>query len=222
MTTETHADRFAALRQKMVEAQLRARGIRDERVLAAMERVPREIFICEEYWEQAYEDHPLPIGSGQTVSQPYIVAFMLEVLSLKGAEKVLEIGTGTGYQTALLAELAGQVYSVERIESLARTAEAILQRLGSRNVGLTVGDGSRGLVEQAPFDATVVSAAAPQIPQPLLEQLREGGRMVIPVGPADAQELILVRKQDGGAVITNLEGCRFVPLIGEQGYGEGW
>jgi len=222
MTTETHADRFAALRQKMVEAQLRARGIRDERVLAAMERVPREIFICEEYWEQAYEDHPLPIGSGQTVSQPYIVAFMLEVLSLKGAEKVLEIGTGTGYQTALLAELAGQVYSVERIESLARTAEAILQRLGSRNVGLTVGDGSRGLVEQAPFDAIVVSAAAPQIPQPLLEQLREGGRMVIPVGPADAQELILVRKQDGGAVITNLEGCRFVPLIGEQGYGEGW
>ncbi|MGO9649677.1 MAG: protein-L-isoaspartate(D-aspartate) O-methyltransferase [Terriglobales bacterium] len=206
----------------MVEAQLRARGIRDERVLAAMERVPREIFICEEYWEQAYEDHPLPIGSGQTVSQPYIVAFMLEVLSLKGAEKVLEIGTGTGYQTALLAELAGQVYSVERIESLARTAEAILQRLGSRNVGLTVGDGSRGLVEQAPFDAIVVSAAAPQIPQLLLEQLREGGRMVIPVGPADAQELILVRKRDGGAVITNLEGCRFVPLIGEQGYGEGW
>ncbi|MFZ0804292.1 MAG: protein-L-isoaspartate(D-aspartate) O-methyltransferase [Terriglobales bacterium] len=222
MTTDAHAEGFAALRHKMVEAQLRARGIRDGRVLAAMERVPREMFISEEYWGQAYEDHPLPIGAGQTVSQPYIVAFMLEILALGGSEKVLEIGTGSGYQTALLAELAGQVYSVERIGTLAHSAEEILQRLGYRNVGLIVGDGSRGIAEQAPFDAIVVSAAAPQVPQPLLEQLGEAGRMVIPVGPADAQELILVRKQDGIGVITNLEGCRFVPLIGEQGYGEGW
>lgn len=222
MTTDTHPDRLATLRQKMVDAQLRGRGIRDKRVLTAMERVPREMFISEEYWEQAYEDHPLPIGAGQTVSQPYIVAFMLEALSLGGSEKVLEIGTGSGYQTALLAELARQVYSVERIETLAHSAEAVLQRLGYRNVSLLVGDGSRGLAERAPFDAVVVSAAAPMIPQALLEQLRERGRMVIPVGPTDAQELILVRKEAGQAVVTNLEGCRFVPLIGEQGYREGW
>jgi protein-L-isoaspartate(D-aspartate) O-methyltransferase len=222
MTTDTHADRLARLRQKMVDVQLRARGIKDERVLAAMGRVPREQFIREEYWEQAYEDHPLPIEAGQTVSQPYIVAFMLEALSLEGSEKLLEIGTGSGYQTALLAELARQVFSVERIESLARTAKLVLSRLGYKNISLTVGDGSLGLAEQAPFDAIVVSAAGPTIPQPLLEQLREDGRMVIPVGPADAQELKLVRKQHGDAVVTNLEGCRFVPLIGEQGYSEGW
>ena len=222
MTTDAHVDRYAVQRQKMVNAQLRARGIRDERVLAAMERVPRHLFVPDEYQSSAYEDHPLPIGNGQTVSQPYIVAFMLEVLSLDGSEKVLEIGTGSGYQTALLAELARQVYSVERIEVLAHSAEATLRLLGYANVSLPVGDGSRGLVEYAPFDAIVVSAAAPQIPKRLLEQLREAGRMVIPVGPPDAQELILVRKQDGDAVITKLEGCRFVPLIGEQGYGEGW
>ncbi len=180
------------------------------------------MFVSEEYQEQAYADHPLPIGEGQTVSQPYIVAFMLEVLSLKGAETVLEVGTGSGYQTALLAQLAWRVYSVERIESLAHSAETTLQRLGYTNVSLMVGDGSQGLAEQAPFDAIVVSAAAPHIPQPLLEQLGEAGRMIIPIGPPDAQELILVHKKDGCAVATNLEGCRFVPLIGEQGYGKGW
>jgi protein-L-isoaspartate(D-aspartate) O-methyltransferase len=222
MTTDAQLDRFAALRQKMVNVQLRARGIRDERVLAAMERVPRHLFVPDEYQSGAYEDHPLPIGNGQTVSQPYIVAFMLEALSLDGSEKVLEIGTGSGYQTALLAKLARQVYSVERIEALAHSAEATLRLLGDADVSLIVGDGSRGLPEYAPFDAIVVSAAAPQIPQPLLEQLREAGRMVIPVGPPEAQELILVRKQDGRAVVTRLEGCRFVPLVGEQGYGEGW
>lgn len=222
MMSDIQAERFAVLRQKMVNAQLRGRGIRDERVLAAMGRVPRHLFVADEYQHSAYEDHPLPIGAGQTVSQPFIVAFMLEVLSLKGSEAVLEIGTGSGYQTALLAELSRQVYSVERIESLAQAAEAALQRLGYTNVSLMLGDGSRGWVEYAPFDAIVVSAAAPMIPQPLLEQLREGGRMIIPVGSPDAQELQLVRKRDGGAVITNLEGCRFVPLIGEQGYGEGW
>ena len=213
---------FATLRRKMVEVQLRARGIRDERVLSAMERVPREMFVSEEYWPQAYEDHPLPIAAGQTVSQPYIVAFTLEALSLDGTKKVLEIGTGSGYQTALLAELARQVYSVERIESLAASAERTLWRLGYRNVTLTVGDGSLGLVEQAPFDAIVVSAAAPQIPRPLIEQLHEAGKMVVPVGPSDAQELLLVRKREGDVIVERLDGCRFVPLIGEQGYGEGW
>jgi protein-L-isoaspartate(D-aspartate) O-methyltransferase len=222
MTTGIQSDRFALSRQKMVDVQLRARGIRDERVLAAMGKVPRHLFVGDEYQSSAYEDHPLLIGAGQTVSQPYIVAFMLEGLSFDGSETVLEIGTGSGYQTALLAELTRQVYSVERIESLATSAEATLQRLGYSNVNLIVGDGSRGLVEHAPFDAIVVSAAAPAIPQPLLEQLRPGGRMVIPVGPADAQELKLVRKQGERVVITNLEGCRFVPLIGQHGHREGW
>jgi protein-L-isoaspartate(D-aspartate) O-methyltransferase len=222
MTIGIQSDRFATMRQKMVNAQLRARGIGDEKVLAAMEKVPRHLFVADEYRESAYEDHPLPIGAGQTISQPYIVAFMLEALALDASEMVLEIGTGSGYQAALLAELARQVYSVERIESLAHGAEEILQHLGYTNVRLILGDGSYGLSEHAPFDAIVVSAAAPTIPQALLEQLREGGRMVIPVGPAAAQELKLVGKQDSGAVVTNLEGCRFVPLIGEQGYGEGW
>src|SRR5580704_8832917 len=161
MTTGIQSDRFALSRQKMVDVQLRARGIRDERVLAAMGKVPRHLFVGDEYQSSAYEDHPLLIGAGQTVSQPYIVAFMLEGLSFDGSETVLEIGTGSGYQTALLAELTRQVYSVERIESLATSAEATLQRLGYSNVNLIVGDGSRGLVEHAPFDAIVVSAAAP-------------------------------------------------------------
>ena len=222
MTAGTESERYAALRHTMVKAQLRARGIRDERVLAAMGRVPRELFVSADHWQEAYEDHPLPIGGGQTISQPYIVAFMLEALALDGSEIVLEIGTGSGYQTALLAELALQVYSVERIEALARAAEATVQELGYRNVRVAVGDGSLGLAEHAPFDAIVVSAAAPSTPQALLEQLREGGRMVIPVGPPDAQVLWLARKEDGDAVVTRLEGCRFVPLIGEQGFGEGW
>jgi protein-L-isoaspartate(D-aspartate) O-methyltransferase len=222
MTIGIQSDRFATLRQTMVDAQLRARGVRDERVLAAMGRVPRHLFVAGEDQDSAYEDHPLPIGDGQTISQPYIVAFMLEALSLDGSEAVLEIGSGSGYQTALLAELARQVYSMERIESLAHGATAILRRLGCGNVSLIVGDGSLGWVEHAPFDAIVVSAAAPMIPQALLEQLRESGRMVIPVGPPDAQELKLARKQEGRAVVTNLEGCRFVPLVGKQGYGEGW
>jgi protein-L-isoaspartate(D-aspartate) O-methyltransferase len=222
MTIGFQSDGFVAQRQKMVAAQLRARGIRDERVLAAMGKVPRHLFVADEYRDSAYEDHPLPIGGDQTISQPYIVAFMLEVLALDGPETVLEIGAGSGYQTALLGELARQVYSVERIKSLAHSAEEMLEGLEYRNVTVVVGDGSLGLAAHAPFDAIVVSAAAPSIPQPLLEQLREGGRMVLPVGPAEAQELKVVRKREGRAMVTNLEGCRFVPLIGEQGYGEAW
>ena len=215
-------DDFAARRATMVQTQLRARGLRDERVLRAMARVPRHEFVAEEYGEQAYEDHPILIGEGQTLSQPYIVALMLEALALAGTETVLEIGTGSGYQTALLAELANQVHSVERLPSLARTAEALLRKLGCKHARVHVGDGSQGLPEWAPFDAIVVSAAAPRVPPPLFEQLREGGRMVIPVGPASAQELQLVRKQEGRAVVIPLESCRFVPLIGGQGYPEGW
>ena len=222
MAADTQIDPFLVQRRTMVDSQLRARGIRDERILAAMLRVPRHEFVSGEYRDQAYEDHPIPIGEGQTVSQPYIVAIMLEALALDPSDTVLEVGTGSGYQTALLAELTRQVYSVERHPSLARTAQAALARLGYTNVEVFLGDGSHGLPERAPFDAVVVSAAAPQIPPPLFEQLREAGRMVIPVGPAHAQELQLVRKQSGQPVVTNLEGCRFVPLIGSEAYPSGW
>jgi protein-L-isoaspartate(D-aspartate) O-methyltransferase len=197
----------------MVENQLRARGIRDERLLRAMERVPRHEFVEPSYRNQAYEDHPLPINAGQTVSQPYIVALMLEMLRLDPSSRVLEIGTGSGYQTAILAEICAHVYSVERHPQLAHEAQETLSRLGFTNLTLRVGDGGQGLPECAPFDAIVVSAAAKQIPVPLFEQLREAGRMIIPVGPPEAQELQLVRKREGKPLITLLEGCRFVPLI---------
>ena len=210
MATQIHPDGYAAERQVMVASQLRSRGIRDQRVLDAMSRVPRHGFVADEYREQAYEDHPIPIGEGQTVSQPYIVALTLDALSLQPSFKVLEIGTGSGYQTALLAELCADVYSVERHAPLARDAEATLARLGYNNVNVVVGDGSQGLPAMAPFDAIVVSAAAPQIPTPLIEQLRDG--------PPQAQELQLVWKRDGRPVVQSLDGCRFVPLIGGQGY----
>jgi protein-L-isoaspartate(D-aspartate) O-methyltransferase len=218
MAAETQSDVFTAQRRKMVESQLRARGIRDERVLAAMSRVPRHEFVSAEYRDQIYEDHPIPLGEGQTISQPFIVAIMLQALALDPADLVLEVGTGSGYLTALLAELTRHVYSVERHTSLAQTAQSTLARLGCTNVDVLVGDGSKGLPNRAPFDAIVVSAAAPQIPPPLFEQLREGGRMIVPVGPAQAQELQLVRKRGGQPVIFGMEGCRFVPLIGSEGY----
>jgi len=196
----------------MVETQLRARGIRDQRLLNAMASIPRHEFVDPRYRGQAYQDYPLPIAAGQTISQPYIVALMLELLQLDASSKVLEIGTGSGYQTAVLSRIAGHVYSVERHSELARTAET-LSRLGLTNVSVVTGDGSLGLREHAPFDAIVVSAAAAEIPPPLFEQLREGGRMIIPVGPPEKQELQLVRKQEGKAVMSLREGCRFVPLI---------
>ena len=217
MATQLHPDRFLVERQNMVETQLRARGIRDERLLRAMATVPRHEFVEPRYRDQAYEDHPLPIGAGQTVSQPYIVALMLEILQLEPSSKVLEIGTGSGYLTARLARLSARVYSVERHPQLAREAEDTLSRLGFSNITVLVGDGSKGLPEHAPFDAIVVSAAASQIPAPLLDQLREGGRMIIPVGPSEAQELQLIQKREGKPLITVLEGCRFVPLIEGQG-----
>jgi protein-L-isoaspartate(D-aspartate) O-methyltransferase len=218
MAAETQVDVFTAQRRAMVESQLRARGIRDERVLAAMSHVPRHEFVAVDYRDQVYEDHPIPIGEGQTISQPYIVAIMLQALALDSSDVVLEVGTGSGYLTALLAELARQIYSVERHASLARTAQATLDRLGYINVEVLVGDGGDGFPDRSPFDAVIVSAAAPQIPPPLFEQLREGGRMIVPVGPPQAQELQLVDKHGGQPVVSRMEGCRFVPLIGSEGY----
>ena len=220
MAAEIRTDAYARPRADMVEVQLRARGIHDRRVLAAMARVPRHEFVASDYWGQAYEDHPIPIAEGQTVSQPYIVAIMLQAISLRGNETVLEVGTGSGYQAAVLAEMAAKVYTIERHASLADSAQIVLQRLGYRNVGVVVGDGSEGLPEHAPFDAIVVAAAAPKIPPALFEQLRDGGRMAIPVGPTHAQQFQLVQKQQGEIVIKDLDACRFVPLIGSQGYPE--
>lgn len=197
----------------MVESQLRARGITDVRVLDAMTRVPRHEFTPERYRDQAYEDHPLPIGEGQTISQPYIVALMLEALELKAGDRTLEVGTGSGYVTALLAELTAEVFSVERHAVLAGQARELLARLGYRNVNVAVGDGSQGLPAFAPFDAIVVSAAAPELPSPLLAQLAEGGRMIIPVGLADSQQLQLIHMRNGQPHIVLRELCRFVPLV---------
>ena len=204
----------------MVDRQLRARGIRDERVLDAMAHVPRHEFVPLEHREEAYEDHPLAIGEGQTISQPFVVAAMLEALALRSEDVALEVGTGSGYQTAVLAELVRKVYSIERIASLAERARAVLERLGYKNVTVLHGDGSQGLAESAPFDAIVVSAAAPHVPKPLMDQLRDGGRLVLPVGSGFAQELQLVRRIGSTATTMYLDGVRFVPLIGRDGFRE--
>ena len=204
----------------MVEVQLRARGIRDERVLDAMARVPRHEFVPPEYRDEAYEDHPLPIGEGQTISQPFVVAAMLEALALRHEDVVLEVGTGSGYETAVLAELVRAVHSIERIASLAERARTLIERLGYSNVTVIHGDGSLGLPEAAPFDAIVVSAAAPHVPASLMNQLRDGGRLVIPVGGSFAQELQLVRRIGDSSTVLYLDGVRFVPLIGREGFRE--
>jgi protein-L-isoaspartate(D-aspartate) O-methyltransferase len=213
----SQGDHFRAQRERMVRTQLAERGIRDVRVLDAMRKVPRHEFVPESLRQEAYEDHPLPIGEGQTISQPYIVAAMLERLALQAgdqaAERVLEVGTGSGYVTALLSLLCAEVYSVERHAQLAASAESTLRRLGYRNVKIRVGDGSRGWPEYAPFDAILVSAATPEMPPALFAQLREGGRMMVPVGPASSQELQLIRKIGGEPEVRVLEGCRFVPLV---------
>ena len=218
MSTPPQSASFSAERNRMVQSQLRQRGVRDQRVLDAMTRVPRHQFVPERYQAQAYEDHPIPIGFGQTISQPYIVALMLEALSLQPTDTVLEVGTGSGYQTALLAELAARIYSIERHAPLAENAAAVLRSLGYTNATMVVGDGSKGLPQHAPFDAIIVSAAAPQVPLALFHQLAESGRMIVPVGPSDAQELQLITKQDRELVVSHLEGCRFVPLIGGEGF----
>ena len=210
-------DPYISQRQAMVEQQLRRRGIHDERVLGAMEEVPRHEFIPEESRSRAYRDEPVPIGEGQTISQPYIVAIMTQLLAVEPENMVLEIGTGTGYQAAVLSRLARQVYTVERHAALAVRAGENFRRLGYENVEVVVGDGTRGLPEHAPYDRILVAAAAPSVPRPLIEQLAEGGRMVMPVGRPDVQVLQLVRKSQGEIFSSNLEGCRFVPLIGEGG-----
>jgi protein-L-isoaspartate(D-aspartate) O-methyltransferase len=210
---------FATERFSMVENQLRQRGIRDERLLAAMGRVPRHEFVGRQNWNEAYADHPIPIAEKQTTSQPYMIAAMVQAAQIKPEDRVLEIGAGSGYQTALLAELARQVFAVERYASLAETAQKILERLGYRNAKIVTGDGSMGLPEAAPFDAIIVSAAAPRIPQSLVDQLAVGGRLLIPTGDAEQQVLQLIqRNADGTTSVRALEGCRFVPLIGEQGF----
>jgi protein-L-isoaspartate(D-aspartate) O-methyltransferase len=205
-------------RAQMVQNQLRDRGVHDPRVLDAMLRIPRHEFVPPFLREHAYEDHPLPIGEEQTISQPFIIAAALQALALTGNESVLEVGTGSGYQTALLSCLARFVFSVERRPALARSAETNLAKLGLNNVRVRVGDGSKGWPECAPFDAILVSAAAPSLPPSLLEQLAPNARMVIPVGPPEAQELQLVRKHDGSPAVEIVEGCRFVPLVGAEGY----
>ena len=213
MDAPSQRDHFQAERERMVRTQLAERGIREVRVLDAMSRVPRHEFVPETLRQEAYEDHPLPIGEGQTISQPYIVAAMLEHLALQATDRVLEVGTGSGYVTALLSLLCAEVYSVERHAQLAALAESTLHRLGYRNMKIRVGDGRQGWPEYAPFDAILVSAATPEMPPALFAQLREGGRMVVPIGPASSQELQLIRKIGGEPAVRVLEGCRFVPLV---------
>jgi len=214
-------DRYAKQRKKMVDSQIRSRGVRDERVLRAMEKIPRHLFIDEGLIDQAYNDNPLPIGEKQTISQPYIVALMTEALELKGREKVLELGTGSGYQAAILAELADRVFTIERIASLAQKARKLLESLNYYNVVIRVGDGTYGWREESPFDAIAVSAGSPSIPRMLVEQLVIGGRLVIPVGSRYSQSLIkLTRLSENPDDVKreDLGGCRFVNLIGEHGW----
>lgn len=222
MRSETQTDRFAADREAMVRTQIAARGIADPRLLRAMASVPRHEFVSADAREQAYEDCPLPIGAGQTISQPCIVAVMIQALRLEPDYRALEIGAGSGYLSAVLAELCRDVYSLERLPLLAQKASATLLRLGYKNVRVIEADGTVGWPEESPYDAIVVSAAAPKLPSMLFEQLQEGGRMVIPIGPAESQQLQLVKKQNGHPATSVLEHCRFVPLIGAQGYATGW
>ena len=210
----TAAD-LAAQRQRMVEQQLKPRGIKEERVLAAMAKVPREEFVPADARPTAYEDGPLPIGYDQTISQPYVVAFMTDQLRPKQSDRVLEIGSGSGYQAAILGELVAKVYTIEIVEPLAKSAEATLQRLGYNNVHTKVGDGYKGWPEEAPFDAIIVTCAPEKVPQPLVDQLKDGGRMVIPVGERFAQQLYLLEKKNGQLKESVTLPVRFVPMLRE-------
>ena len=205
-------------RQKMVKSQLIARGISDARVLAVMGKLPRERFIEDTLVREAYSDRPLPIGHKQTISQPYIVAYMTEALDLTGTEKTLEIGTGSGYQTAILAELSNKIYTIERIRPHMIKARKVLSELGYHNILFKVFDGTIGWKEYGPYDAIIVTAGAPKIPQPFLDQLAEGGRLIIPVGNKSSQELIKVTRKQGSYSQKELGGCRFVDLVGRHGW----
>jgi len=209
---------FPKARLKMVEEQLTSRGIKDAGLIAAMKKIPRHLFVEEALQSQAYTDHPLPIGEKQTISQPYMVALMTEALLLTGNEKVLEIGTGSGYQTAILAEMSEKVFSVERIRPLAIRARRLLYELGYFNVEIKIFDGTFGWMEESPFDAILVTAGSPDVPQPLVDQLTTGGRLVIPVGDAFIQDLFRVTKTETGVKKEDLGGCRFVKLIGKYGW----
>jgi protein-L-isoaspartate(D-aspartate) O-methyltransferase len=209
---------FPKARLKMAEEQIVSRGIKDAKLIAAMKKIPRHLFVEEALQGQAYSDHPLPIGEKQTISQPYMVALMTEAMLLTGKEKVLEIGTGSGYQTAILAELSEKVFSIERIRPLAIRARKLLYELGYFNVEIKIFDGTFGWMEESPFDAIIVTAGSPDIPQPLIDQLAIGGRLVIPVGDAFVQDLFRVSKTEEGIKKEDLGGCRFVKLIGKYGW----
>jgi len=211
----TSTAEFVAERQKMVEQQLRPRGIHDERVLMAMMKVPREEFVPENLRDQAYQDSALPIGHDQTISQPFIVAFMTEQLRPRPSDRVLEIGTGSGYETAVLAELVKEVYTIEIVELLAKDASARLARLDYTNAHVKIGDGFQGWPEVAPFDSIIVTCAPDKVPQPLTQQLKDGGRMIVPVGSGLDQQLYLLEKKNGQLAQTAILPVRFVPMVGE-------
>jgi protein-L-isoaspartate(D-aspartate) O-methyltransferase len=213
-------DRYAFERQTMLEQHLRGRDIRDARVLQAMAEVPREAFVPEKYAANAYDDNPLPIGMGQTISQPYIVALMTQILHLTGTEEVLEIGTGCGYQAAILAKLAAKVYTIERLPELSEMAQAVLGRLGFENVEFCIGDGTVGWPGGKQFDRILLTAAVPELPPPLVEQLKDGGLIAAPVGGQWTQDLILGQKTAGEVTTKIITGCRFVKMIGQYGYSE--
>ena len=209
---------YAQARQRMVQEQLVSRGINDARVLEVMARVPRHLFLESELRNQAYEDHPLPIGASQTISQPYMVALMAQALELKGTERVFEVGTGSGYLAAVLSELCAEVFSVETVEKLASKARNLLTSLGYRNVSVLMGDGTLGWKEHSPYDAVVISAAAPCIPRPLLEQLKTPGYLVFPMGERELQTLVRIRKDEAGIREEYLGECQFVKLKGQYGW----
>lgn len=208
---------YAGLRKRMVEEQLVARGIKDQKVLDAFRKIERHKFVSQDLRDSAYADFPIPIGQGQTISQPYIVALMTECLGLTGKEKVLEIGTGSGYQTAILAELSKEVCSIERLENLARGAKKVLDESGYTNIKIIVGDGTLGWIEEAPFDRIIISAASPRIPLPLTEQLKENGRLILPLGETFTQVLTTVEKKGNRLESVDVCGCVFVPLVGKYG-----
>lgn len=207
----------------MVVNQLSGRDIKDKKVLSVFEKVPRHKFANPKFYKDAYGDFPLPIGDGQTISQPYIVALMVQILDIKESDSVLEIGTGSGYQTAILAELAGRVFSIERIENLTENAGAVLKKMGYKNITLKTGDGTAGWQEFSPFDKIIISAGAESVPAPLVEQLKSPGKLAIPVGPRISQELLLIEKTDKGDILKkDICACTFVPLIGKYGWTEGY
>lgn len=220
MVSFDEKNRYKIARQAMVKQSLAGRDIRDPRVLEAMGEIPREAFVPEKYASHSYDDNPLPIGMAQTISQPYMVAFMTQALRLTGNEDVLEIGTGSGYQTAILAELVKKVYTIERFNELGESAQAVLSNLGYENIDYYIGDGSCGWPEEKLFDRIIVTASAPELPTPLEKQLKEGGLLAAPVGGPWSQELIVAKKKNGRLEQKTLCGCRFVKLIGKHGFKE--